>query len=156
MFDVIIDDIAASKRGMRGVAAVFLLIVFALIGVAMTSLEGEPQKITLLLAGLVALPGFIFLVNAVTPVAAHPLVKALRADPRAIRSIDATAVLRNNAHVAWRLAYKREDGSKIWTSQLGRESSMRWVAAIRAANPGVDAPDLSADLSRRYDKAARS
>jgi hypothetical protein len=87
-------------------------------------------------------------VNAVTPVAAHPLVKALRADPRAIRSIDATAVRRNNAHVAWRLAYKREDGSTIWTSQLAREPSMRWVAAIRAAIPDVDAPDISADLSR--------
>jgi hypothetical protein len=148
MFDVITEDIAASKRGSRVVAAVFLLVVFALIGVAMTALEGEPQKITLLLAGLLGLPGFIFLVNAVTPVAAHPLVKALRADPRAIRSIDATAVRRNNAHVAWRLAYKREDGSTIWTSQLAREPSMRWVAAIRAAIPDVDAPDISADLSR--------
>lgn len=148
MFDSIINDIAASKRGSRIPAVVFLVLVCALVGAAMTALEDDGQKIALLLAGLLALPGFVFLVNAVTPVSAHPLVKQLESDPSALRKIDATAILRNNAHVAWRLTYLRADGSKIWTSQLAREPSMRWVAAIRAAIPAVDAPDISADLSR--------
>ena len=131
MFDSIINDIAASKRGSRIPAVVFLVLVCALVGAAMTALEDDGQKIALLLAGLLALPGFVFLVNAVTPVSAHPLVKQLESDPSALRKIDATAILRNNAHVAWRLTYLRADGSKIWTSQL---------AAFRAARKTTSSP----------------